>query len=87
MGFFAKSGVKSIQRGTASMNGAATVNVTITAVDMNKTQVVNNGTNTDVTTFTDFGVRALLTTTTNIAFVRIGSTNGTNTSWEAISNW
>jgi len=70
-------GVNSIQRGQTTVGPSATVNETITAVDLDKAVLVYN---TDDKGYTS----AKLTTTTNIEMTNLNGAFGTVVSWQVV---
>lgn len=69
--------VKSVQRNTATVNHASTVNVTITAVDLAKTVLLIN----EASTGGSGNVKARLSSTTNIELINV------NGAFDSIVNW
>lgn len=76
-----KTGVKSIQRGTASVGGGnSTLNVTINSVDITKSVIVLAAFAED----TGLTFYANLTTATNLALVYYSPATSFNVTWQVV---
>jgi len=76
------SAIKSIQRGSVSLAHGASTNVTINAVDMDKTFITASTVSGYAGTYNSYMnalmIGARLTTTTNVAFLCGDTSNGNN---------
>lgn len=80
----APSGVKSVQRGTASMSGVGAVDVAVSAVNMGKALLTFSVGAAGSSTINSLAVRGKLTTSSNIQFNRNDTTGGVAIDWELI---
>jgi hypothetical protein len=81
-------GVKSVQRGTATIAAAAaTVAVTITAVNLSKSFLNFSSSNDTGTTSDSFTCRGSLSATTTLSFNRTGTAGIQTIEWEVIESY
>ena len=78
-------GIKSVQRGIATIGSTGTLNTTITAVDTSKSFVTHSQyTRISAADLDQALASAQLTSSTNIQFIKWDATNTTYVAWEVV---
>lgn len=81
------SGVKSVQRGSATLSSVGSLNVTIAAVNLSKSYLVmNSGGGGGATAADQVMVTGKLNTATQLSFYRPTSTGTAIVQWEVVEN-